>query len=519
MEDSKIIITLDHISKVYDGVTVVDDFNLEITKGEFVTFLGPSGCGKTTTLRLIAGFETPSEGKILLNGNDISKLPPYKRPVNTVFQRYALFPHLDVYDNVAFGLKLKKVPITITKRNGKEVTKLKHLSSKEIDAKVARALKIVDLEELEDRDISTLSGGQQQRVAIARAIVNEPEILLLDEPLGALDLKMRKEMQLELKQMHDKLGITFIYVTHDQEEALTMSDTIVVMKAGQIQQVGTPKDIYNEPKNAYVANFIGESNIYNATMMAKKVVRFLGANFKCVDDFNKNEKVDVVIRPEDVQLKRIGKNKNFTPELKEKYKDNLVGIIDSKIFKGIHYEYVVLKGKNEIVVQDTKEYDLGDVVVISIDPNDIHIMEKELTINTFNDAYIDKNNKLIISDCVFDCDVTQLLDGSKLDNEGYLIGPDNKKYDLNDADVYVEIGLNDIEILDHDPNKDENIGNIISIVYKGDHYQYLIRTKEEEDFVCDSDYAFNENDIVSINVKPNNIKLTLKGSITKYEVK
>ena len=518
MEDTNKIISISNVSKVYDGVTVVDDFNLDVTKGEFVTFLGPSGCGKTTTLRMIAGFETPSEGKILLNGKDITKLPPYKRPVNTVFQRYALFPHLDVYDNVAFGLKLKKVPVTITKKNGKKVVKMKHLSSKTIDEKVARALKIVDLEELEDRDISTLSGGQQQRVAIARAIVNEPEILLLDEPLGALDLKMRKEMQLELKEMHNKLGITFIYVTHDQEEALTMSDTIVVMKAGQIQQVGTPKDIYNEPKNAYVANFIGESNIYNATMMGKKVVRFLNSNFACVDDFPINEKVDVVIRPEDVDLKRIARDKKIDDTLKEKYKDKLIGIIDSKIFKGIHFEYVVLKGKNEIIVQDTKEFNVGDVVIINIAPDDIHIMAKELSTNTYPDAYINKNNQLVISDCVFDCDITQLLAGSKLDEEGYLIGPDGKKYDLNDADVFAQINLGDIEILDHNPDEDENVGVVISIVYKGDHYQYLIRTKEEEDFVCDSDYAFNENDIVSINVKKENIKLTLKGNIQKYEI-
>ena len=250
MASENCIISLQGVSKVFNGNTVVDDFNLDITKGEFVTFLGPSGCGKTTTLRMIAGFEIPSEGKILLNGEDITKIPPYKRPINTVFQRYALFPHLDVYDNVAFGLKLKKVPVEITKKDGSKVTKMKHLSASEIDKKVARALKIVDLEELEDRDISTLSGGQQQRVAIARAIVNEPEILLLDEPLGALDLKMRKEMQLELKEMHKKLGITFIYVTHDQEEALTMSDTIVVMKSGEIQQVGSPIQIYNEPVNA-----------------------------------------------------------------------------------------------------------------------------------------------------------------------------------------------------------------------------------------------------------------------------
>ena len=270
MGSENCIISLQGVSKVFDGNTVVDNFNLDITKGEFVTFLGPSGCGKTTTLRMIAGFEIPSEGKILLNGEDITKIPPYKRPINTVFQRYALFPHLDVYDNVAFGLKLKKIPYEKVNKKGETVTKYRHFTRQEIDEKVMRALKIIDLEDLENRDISTLSGGQQQRVAIARAIVNEPEILLLDEPLGALDLKMRKEMQLELKDMHKKIGITFIYVTHDQEEALTMSDTIVVMKDGVIQQVGNPIDIYNEPVNAFVANFIGESNIYNATMVGSR---------------------------------------------------------------------------------------------------------------------------------------------------------------------------------------------------------------------------------------------------------
>ena len=352
MEDNYII-ELKNVSKIFDDDTIaVDNFNLYVRKGEFVTFLGPSGCGKSTTLRMIAGFDFPSTGEILLNGKDISNLPPNKRPINMVFQRYALFPHLDVYDNVAFGLKLKRIKTQIKDENGNPVLKIDHklirelktecrvikrkkhmsdeekneklkaleekiktaketpvptyklnkLSTKEIDAKVARALKIVDLEALEDRDISTLSGGQQQRVAIARAIVNEPEILLLDEPLGALDLKMRKDMQIELKEMHKKLGITFIYVTHDQEEALTMSDTIVVMNDGEIQQIGSPKKIYDEPKNAFVADFIGESNIYNATMIDKFKVRFLNTNFDCLDDFPLNEKVDVVVRPEDVKI-------------------------------------------------------------------------------------------------------------------------------------------------------------------------------------------------------------------------
>ena len=517
MEKENCIISLQGVSKIFDGQTVVDNISLDITKGEFVTILGPSGCGKTTTLRMIAGFEIPSEGKILLNGEDITKIPPYKRPINTVFQRYALFPYLDVYDNVAFGLKLKKVPVKVVDKkgnpvldkNGNETFKMKHLSPKEIDQKVARALRIVDLEELEDRDISTLSGGQQQRVAIARAIVNEPEILLLDEPLGALDLKMRKEMQLELKDMHKKLGITFIYVTHDQEEALTMSDTIVVMKNGEIQQVGNPMDIYNEPKNAYVANFIGESNIYGATMTAKLKVRFLNHVFDCVDDFPVNEKVDVVIRPEDVILTKI--------EEKDTKKDICFGVITEKVFKGVHFEYLVEVGKNEITVQDTRNREIGDLVKIDVEPDNIHIMAVELTVNKYLDAWIDKENKVRISEKPFDCDLTQLLPGSTLDSEGYLVSKEGVKYDLNDADVIAEVALDKIEIIDGYNNGQCN-GVIVNIMYKGDHYQVMVRTDEEEEFVVDTMYSWNENDLVSVSIQPEDIKLTIKGDIKKYEV-
>lgn len=273
------IIELRHLTKTYeDGFTAVSDFNLQIKRGEFVTFLGPSGCGKTTTLRMIAGFDTPTGGEILLNGKNITDLPPNKRPVNTVFQRYALFPHMNIFENIAFGLKQKKLPQEVIVR------------------KVKKVLDLVDLEGFENRSVSTLSGGQQQRVAIARALVNEPEILLLDEPLGALDLKMRKEMQLELKSMHDELGITFIYVTHDQEEALTMSDQIVVMNEGKIQQLGTPEDIYNEPKNAFVADFIGESNIFNGIMTGHLRARFCGGEFVCVDDIEEGTHITAVLR-------------------------------------------------------------------------------------------------------------------------------------------------------------------------------------------------------------------------------
>ena len=449
---------------------------------------------------MIAGFETVSSGEILLNGVDIANIPPHKRPINTVFQRYALFPHLDVFDNVAFGLKLKKIPDG-DKKDKKGNQKYRHFTKDEIDAKVRKALKIVDLEEFEWRDIQTLSGGQQQRVAIARAIVNEPEILLLDEPLGALDLKMRKEMQIELKEMHKKLGITFIYVTHDQEEALTMSDTIVIMKDGVIQQIGTPKDVYDEPKNAFVANFIGESNIYSGTIIDENHVSFIGHRFECVDKFPKNEKVDVVIRPEDIFLMEEGKGM-------------VEGKLVSKIFKGVHYEYVLMIGKNEVVIQDTQDFEIDRKMSIYIKPFDIHIMKKEFTKNTY-DGYIDKYNNVIFADGKFECDVTQLIPGSKLDEEGYLIGPDGTMYDLYDADVKVTVDLKAIEIIDND--EDGTVaGEIVSIIYKGDHYQVIIRTDEDEDFVVDTEYTWNEFDKVSVKIRPENIHMKLVKEAKNY---
>ena len=483
VKDEKIIELVRLTRQFEDGVIAVDNIDLYVRKGEFVTFLGPSGCGKTTTLRMIAGFDKPTSGKILLNGKEISDLPPNKRPINTVFQRYALFPHLNVKDNVAFGLKLKKLDKNV------------------ISEKVEKALKMVDLEGFEKRSISTLSGGQQQRVAIARALVNEPEILLLDEPLGALDLKMRKDMQLELKEMHDKLGITFIYVTHDQEEALTMSDTIVIMKDGVIQQIGKPTDIYNEPKNAFVADFIGDSNIFSGTMVGDKKVRFIGRNFDCVDDFAKNEKVDVVVRPEDVFLM-------------DEDKGQVKGVITSSIFKGVHYEMVMAVGKSEVVIQDTVERKVGEKVSIFIKPDDIHIMAKEFTANRY-DGYITKKNTVCFGDGEFDCDVTMLYPGSHLDEEGYLITADGEKIDLTDVDVNVEVGLKDIEISD-DAEAGGAVGNIVSIIYKGDHYQLIVRTDEnEEDYVFDTEDAWNENDRVSVIIPKEKIKLTLKQEIRR----
>ena len=350
------IIELKNISRTFDdGFCVVDDFNLTIQRGEFVTFLGPSGCGKTTTLRMIAGFDKPTEGELLLNGKDIRDLPPNERPINTVFQRYALFPHLNVFENVAFGLKLKKLPKT------------------DIVKKVKKALEMVDLEDFEDRGIQTLSGGQQQRIAIARAIVNEPEILLLDEPLGALDLKMRKEMQLELKGMHEKLGITFIYVTHDQEEALTMSDKIVVMSEGKIQQIGTPEDIYNEPKNAFVADFIGESNIIDGVMLQDNLVQMYGRKFPCLDGgFKENEPVDVVIRPEDIDIVPVEQGQ-------------LTGTVTSVTFKGMQYDIIVDFRGFKWLIQTTDHSPAGARIGIKIDPDGIHVMKKSQYSGMFGD--------------------------------------------------------------------------------------------------------------------------------------
>ena len=556
-DNNDYIIELKNVSKIFDDDTIaVDNFNFYVRKGEFVTFLGPSGCGKSTTLRMIAGFEFPTKGEIYLNGKDISNMPPNKRPINMVFQRYALFPHLDVFENVAFGLRLKKIPIQkfakdgkpilkINKKKAKEINeeikltkknkhltkeekeakledlnsrlkvalttleptyKYKKLSNEEISKKVARALKIVDLDSLEDRDVTTLSGGQQQRVAIARAIVNEPAILLLDEPLGALDLKMRKDMQLELKEMHEKLGITFIYVTHDQEEALTMSDTIVVMKDGVIQQIGKPKDIYDEPKNAFVADFIGESNIYNGTIISSSKVRFLDYNFNCVDKFPLNEKVDVVVRPEDVIFK-------------EKDEGMINGVIISKIFKGVNYQYTVMVGKNEVIVKSTQDYPLNVEIGMNIYNDSIHIMKKDFTTNIYTDAWINKENKVMIDDMPFDVDITQLLKDSFVDEEGYLVSKDKKhRYDLNDADVVAEVSIEKVEIIDDLESKEvQAIGEIVDSVYKGDHYQLIVRTINEEDFVLTTPYTYNLNDKVGIHIKKEDIKLRLKKEISQYE--
>ena len=360
------LIELKGISKSYDGEKVIDNMNLYIRDGEFITFLGPSGCGKTTTLRIIGGFEHADEGKLYFDGVEISDVPAHKRKVNTVFQKYALFPHLNVYENVAFPLRLKRVKVEGKKR-------LVKIPEAEIKRRVTEMLSMVALAGFENKSVSTLSGGQQQRVAIARALVSHPKVLLLDEPLGALDLKLRKDMQNELKSIQQAIGITFIYVTHDQEEALSMSDTVVVMADGEIQQIGTPTDIYNEPKNAFVADFIGESNILDGVMLEDKRVRVAGHTFDCLDGgFDKNEQVDVVIRPEDVDVVPTEKGM-------------LTGQVTSVTFKGVHYEIIVdIKGFKWMI--QTTDYVAPDAYIgLYIEPDAIHVMKKSKYSGMFGD--------------------------------------------------------------------------------------------------------------------------------------
>lgn len=341
-------IDLIDISKDFGETTVLENINLYIRQNEFLTLLGPSGCGKTTTLRIIGGFEAPSSGKVIFEGEDITKQPPYLRQINTVFQKYALFPHLNVFENIAFGLRIKKIP------------------NSEIAPRVAEMLRLVNLSGYEKRDIDSLSGGKQQRIAIARALVNEPKVLLLDEPLGALDLKLRKEMQMELKKIQKSVGITFVYVTHDQEEALTMSDTIVVMDKGRIQQIGTPTDIYNEPRNRFVAKFIGESNIIEGTMIEDYKVEFAGKIFSCVDrGFENNEPVDIVIRPEDLDIVPLEDGQ-------------ITGRVISVTFKGVHYEMEVKNGSFTWTIHSTLMKEVDTEIGMRVIPENIHIMKRSV---------------------------------------------------------------------------------------------------------------------------------------------
>ena len=454
--DKDIIIRLEHISKSFGDKKVLDDISLYVKRGEFITFLGPSGCGKTTTLRLIAGFGKPDSGTITMDGKEISEVPPYQRNLNTVFQRYALFPHLDVYDNVAFGLKLKKVP------------------EEQIEKRVKKVLKLVSMSDYEDRDVESLSGGQQQRVAIARALVNQPKILLLDEPLAALDLKMRKDMQIELKEMHKKLGITFIYVTHDQEEALTLSDTIVVMNEGKIQQIGTPIDIYNEPVNCFVADFIGESNILKGKMMRDRRVAFIKHEFDCVDEgFGEMVPVDVVVRPEDIYF--------TTDPAKCQFK----ATVNSCTFKGVHYEmWVDTDTGYELMIQDYDPYEVGSEVMLYIDPDDIQVMKKERYTNTFEGTVVDETHVEFLG-AEFEC----------------------KQHGFEKGDtVTVTVPFEKVDLLD-DAEEAALEGNVDFILYMGDHYHLTIKTENGDKIWVDTNDIWDKNDLVGIRIQPKDISL------------
>ncbi len=456
MENSKYIINLQNISISLNREVVLENFNIKIKSGKFVTLLGPSGCGKTTTLKIIAGLLQPDSGKIFFDGKDITSTPPYKRNINTVFQRYALFPHLNVFENVAFGLKIKNVP------------------KEEIVNRVSSILKTVNLKGFEKRRPHQLSGGQQQRVAIARALINRPKVLLLDEPLSALDVNLKKEMQIELKEMQQNLNTTFIYITHDQEEALTMSDTVVVMNEGQVQQIGTPEEIYNEPKNAFVADFIGESNILNGTMVDDFKVSFADSVFDCVDrGFEKNQPVDVVIRPEDIQI-----------VLENEGKFN--GVVDLVVFKGAHYEMEIFARNMYWLVHTTKFYEKGTKVGLFFTPDDIHIMLKlfEQSTNIIFGTAIDEQTISFL-------DIT-------FEKKGSFFKPNSK--------IKLMIPPKSINIVSCDSA--DLVLTLDSIIYKGSYnemYFYyedgekegyiMVNSENEEEVGTEIGLKFNFNDI------------------------
>lgn len=449
-----IILKIDQVSKAFGKKVVLKDASISIRKGEFVTLLGPSGCGKTTLLRMIAGFELPTSGQILLEGNDITPLPPYQRPMNTVFQKYALFPHLSVYDNIAFGLKLKKK------------------SEDEIDQKVLTALKMVSMTDYEERDVNSLSGGQQQRVAIARAIVNEPQVLLLDEPLSALDAKMRKDMQMELREMHERLGITFIFVTHDQEEALTLSDTVVVMNDGVVQQIGTPQDIYNEPANPFVADFIGESNIFNGEMHSDYSVRFMDKDFECVDTIPGMYEVDVVIRPEDIVIHTDSSQGQWSGKLR------------SCVFQGVHYEmFFDTPDGYEIQVQNYNAYEVGKDYGMSVTPEGIHVMPAEHLHNSVQATVVDSDHIDMLD--------TRFLCASHSHKAG--------------EEVTANFGF-DIELTD-DPEDGMTRGTITFILYKGNHYHLTVETRSHEKIYVDTTDVWEDFDEVGIKILPQQIEV------------
>ena len=476
------MIIMEDVTKTYStGVAALNGINLHIQKGEFVFIVGKSGSGKSTLIKLLLKELDPTSGKIYVNKKYLNKitrkkLPYLRRDIGVVFQDFRLLPDRNVYENIAFAQKVVEAP------------------NRKIKSRVLAMLSMVGLLDKYKAFPNKLSGGEQQRIAIARALVNEPEILMLDEPLGALDLKMRKEMQIELKNMHDQLGITFIYVTHDQEEALTMSDKIVVLSEGRIQQIGTPEDIYNEPKNAFVADFIGESNIFKGIMTGHMKVRFCGGEFVGMDDVPEGTLVDVVIRPEDVIITK--------PE-----DGTVVGEVTSVIFKGMHYEVAVESGKYEMIIRTTRCYHVGDTVGMQLEPDGIHVMlaEDHTTsfVTTINGDYtLDFNGKII------SCDLTQVIPKTKM-SDGVLVDENGENVDVSKFRVVVSIQPDDIEMSD-DVTAGLVSGKIINLIYKGDHYSYVIRTEYGHDLIVDDEYLWNMDDQVGLIMPEEKMKFQLK---------
>lgn len=450
------LIRIEKVSHSFGEKTVLKDIDFSIGSGEFVTLLGPSGCGKTTLLRLIAGFQKIQNGRIYISGQEVTEIPPHLRPVNTVFQRYALFPHLNVFHNIAFGLNIRKLPKNVIKR------------------KVEQVLKMVSMTDYEERDVDSLSGGQQQRVAIARAIVNEPKVLLLDEPLAALDLKMRKEMQMEIKAMHKKLGITFIYVTHDQEEALTLSDRIVVMSEGEIQQIGSPDQIYNEPVNAFVADFIGESNILNGNMVDDELVEFAGHRFECVDKgFGTNTPVDVIVRPEDIYIFEMNDMAQFA------------GKVISSVFKGVHYEMTVVTPEGfEFLVHDYHLFEAGRNVGMRIKPTDIHVMKKERLWNIFDAVVVDKTHIRLLGSTAELAGETEWQPGTEM----------KVKADFDNI------------VLQDNPDDGLTGATVKFILYKGNHYHIMLLADNHEYIYANTNDTWDKGDRVGITFLPGSIE-------------
>ncbi len=493
------IIELSHITKTFeDGVTVIEDLNLSVKRGELVTLLGPSGCGKTTLLRMIGGFDMPTSGEILLHGQDIASLPPEKRPINTVFQKYALFPFLNIYDNIAFGLKQKKLEKDVIRQ------------------KVKSVLEMVDLEGFEKRRVDSLSGGQQQRVAVARAIVNEPELLLLDEPLSALDYKMRQEMQIEIKEMHRKLGMTFIYVTHDQEEAMNLSDRIVVMANGVIQQEGTPEEIYRRPNNIFVADFIGVSNIYNGVITKEGAAKFCGQEWEITPSLPAGRRINAMVRPESVVIRAEGEDGSIVAEktgidgtvaeASGKVQTGIAAVVNESLFKGSVYEITAESGPFEITGYSSRGFAHGEKIGISFPQEAIHLMPYDTTMNLYEGTIIDETTADFEA-FTLAIDLKNLYKDSHQDASGNLVSAEGKPIGWEGQKVSLNFNPADGDLSD-DESAGFVCGNIDTIIYVGDHYMYIVRGDQDEEYYVDDEWLWNVGDRVSV-VVPND-KFVLK---------